>query len=56
MRQTPKRRRKARPRPQRLQRLCACTLNFGFRFDFSIQDFFAIDGYQEKCVGFGPPR
>jgi hypothetical protein len=31
-----------------LQRLCACTLNFGLRFVFSIQDFFAIDSYQEK--------
>ena len=43
MRQTPKRRRKARDRPQRLHRLCCCTGNFGLRFVFSIQDFFAID-------------
>jgi hypothetical protein len=42
MRQSPKRRKKARDRPQRLQRLCACTRNFGLRFDFSIQDFFAM--------------
>ena len=50
IRQTPKRRRYARDRPQRLQRLCACTLNFGLRFAFSIQDFFAIDNYQIRCV------
>src|SRR5690348_16634397 len=49
MRQTPNRRRNARDRPQRLQRLCACTANFGLRFVFSIQDFFAIDEYRRKC-------
>jgi hypothetical protein len=42
MRQSPKRRRNARERPHRLQRLCCCTANFGLRFDFSIQDFFAM--------------
>ena len=54
IRHTPKRRRKARERPQRLQRLCACTLNFGLRFDFSIQDFFAIARYLKKCVRSAP--
>src|SRR5437762_13567852 len=51
MRHRPKRRRNARPRPQRLQRLWARTWNFGLRFAFSIQDFFAISRYQEKCIG-----
>ena len=39
MRQRPKRRRYARDRPQRAQRLCFRTGNFGFRFAFSIMDF-----------------
>jgi hypothetical protein len=43
MRHRPKRRNTARDLPQRLQRLCARTANFGFRFAFSIHDFFAID-------------
>jgi hypothetical protein len=42
MRQRPKRLRYARERPQREQRLCARTLNFGFRFAFSIMDFGGI--------------
>jgi hypothetical protein len=41
MRQMPKRRRYARDRPHLLQRLYERTLNFGVRFDFAIQDFFA---------------
>ena len=42
MRQMPKRRRYARDRPQREHRLCERTLNFGFRFAFSIIDFGGI--------------
>ena len=42
MRQSPKRRRKARERPQRPQRLCTRTWNFGFRLLFSIMAFRAI--------------
>ena len=42
MRQSPNFRRKARERPQRPQRLCCRTWNFGFRFDFSTIAFRAI--------------
>ena len=56
IRHTPNLLRYARDRPQRLQRLCACTLNFGFRFDFSIQDFFAMRWVPEKCAFVRLPR
>ena len=39
MRHRPKRRRYAFDRPQRLHRLCFRLENFGFSFDFSINDF-----------------
>jgi hypothetical protein len=42
IRQRPKRRRYARERPHRAQRLCLRTENFGFRFAFSIIDFGGI--------------
>lgn len=42
IRQTPKRRRYARDRPQRWQRLCWRTPNFGFRLLFSIMALRAI--------------
>ena len=42
MRQRPNFRRYARGRPQRPQRLYFRTLNFGVRFDFSINAFFAM--------------
>jgi hypothetical protein len=42
MRQIPNFRRNARERPQRWQRLCARTENFGFRFDFSTMALRAI--------------
>jgi hypothetical protein len=42
MRQSPKRRRKARERPQRPHRFFTRTWNFGFRLLFSIMAFRAI--------------
>ena len=42
MRQRPNRRRKARDRPQRPQRLCCRTWNLGFRLLFSIMALRAI--------------
>jgi hypothetical protein len=42
MRQSPKRRRNARDRPQRPQRLCCRTWNLGFRLLFSIMALRAI--------------
>ena len=42
IRQIPKRRRNARERPQRPQRLCWRTANFGFRLLFSIMALRAI--------------
>jgi hypothetical protein len=41
MRQMPNFLKYARDRPQRPQRLYSRTLNFGFRFDLAIHDFFA---------------
>ncbi len=41
MRQIPKRRKYARERPQRLQRVYPRTLNFGVRLLCAIQDFLA---------------
>ena len=41
MRQMPAKRMYARGLPQRLQRLCCCTLYLGSRFHFSILHFFA---------------
>ena len=44
MRQMPNFRRNALGRPHRWHRLYFLTLNFGVRFDFSINDFFARNG------------
>jgi hypothetical protein len=41
IRQIPNLRKYARERPHLLQRVYPRTLNFGTRFDFAIQDFFA---------------
>jgi len=42
IRHSPNFRMYALERPQIRQRLCACTLNFGFASDFKMFDFFAI--------------
>jgi hypothetical protein len=54
--QRPKRRRYARERPQREQRLCLRTLNFGFSFAFSIIDFGGIYRLFSSVVRNGIPN
>ena len=51
MRQRPNRRRNARDRPQRPQRLCCLTPNFGFRLLFSIMAFRAIPNLLSSTLG-----
>ena len=59
IRQRPNLRRYARDRPQRPQRLCCRTWNFGFRFDFSTIAFRAIQkhsvflSYQPRASAIG---
>ena len=54
MRQIPNLRRYARDLPQRWQRVYFLTLNFGSRFAFAINDFFAIGSSRETLAASGP--
>jgi hypothetical protein len=54
IRHSPNRRRYARDRPQRLQRLFFRVENFGFSFPFSINDFGGMPYPRLSALGFPP--